>query len=295
MLLPSNYKTILTRFILRSLAIIALTSGCFVSCLGYHFTIPKETLQTEVKTVSVLPLYIPSELFPQNENIPVNIQPNVKESEIYSSAIQKENEFFTKLAVKVLKDGKYKFETLSIKEEIQDTQIQKTEVNTRNGLEIALTAQLHQLSKETAVDLCKKYKVDAIFFHAIFIHYKSNQYSYIRRLGVQYPTYKLSYLPLIYNREGEIIFNSNYFMQDLGTVNTLHENPVDPSQFLNVKMSKQEFENQFDKKFYRVIDLEKRLFQGVRTGTVDIYASLCGNLVSCQLIYEETVEELEGK
>lgn len=233
----------------------------------------------------------------ENKNIPISIQPSKEETKIYSLILKKETEFFTKLSAKVLKEGRYEFEPIVFNEDYlnSDSKILEAIVNNRNGLEIALPTPLYTLKQEYAAELCKTHQADAVFFQGIFVHFKNNQHSNIRRAGINYPTYKLSYLPLIYNRSGAIIFNEKLFMQDLGTFSNLTEDPSDTSKFINKKMSREEFKSQFDKNFLRSADLYKRLFQGIRTGTIDVFASLCGNLAKCQLIYEETVKEMEGK
>ncbi|EMY77752.1 hypothetical protein LEP1GSC060_0396 [Leptospira weilii serovar Ranarum str. ICFT] len=190
-------------------------------CLGHHFTIPKEKVESDIKKVLVLPVYMPKNFVPNYFPKEPNFQPNVEESGEYVEIIQSAGSFLTNLATNILRKGAYEFQTVQYTEDILkgNANFEKIAKTIINEKPTELQTDVYFPKKEFIQKIAKKYQVDAVFYHILYIQYKkSRRFDLGGRSYVKLPAFSILYEPLMYSSNGDLIYNSDEVSYEIGSL-----------------------------------------------------------------------------
>ncbi|AVV79215.1 hypothetical protein [Leptospira santarosai] len=276
-----NKRTDLNRLICVSAVTLFLTQ-----CLGHHFTIPKEKVKNDIKKVLVLPVYMSKDFVPNYFPKDPNFQPNAKESEEYAEVIQNTGDFLTNLAVNILSRGSYDFQTVQYTEDLlkENTGFEKMVKTIINEKPTGPT-DVYFPKKEFIQKMAKKYQVDAVFYHTMYIQYKKRKFYMNSWKGSRYvwlPTYSVMYEPLMYSSNGDLIYNSDEMVYEIGALHNPESTNVE-DMFRASKVSDAMLRDDLSKK-----NIYRSLIGGFNEKRISALASLCGNLSKCEYLYFDT-------
>lgn len=260
-------------------------------CMSHEFTIPESQLRKEVKTVLVLPVYIDPQFVPNDFPKDAGFQPSSSESEQYARVSAGQSEFITRAMTQILKEGRYNFKTVAGNaSDLSASGVERRKSTVLSGGNPNGLSYYFAAKPEYIQSLARKYNVDAVFFHAIPVYFDSGYEFAVSSGVVNLPTYRLMYEPLIYDKEGNLIFNDKFAILSLSTLNkaqavTQAEHDRN-NYYQSVKASPVEVKQSLGK-----VELRDHIIQSASEENISVVSSLCGNLIQCRMIYNSVPEK----
>ncbi|EMJ96482.1 hypothetical protein [Leptospira alstonii] len=256
-------------------------------CLGHHFTIPKEKVKSDIKKVLVLPVYISKDFVPNYFPKESDFQPNAKESEEYRESVRETGNFLKRAIESILSKGAYEFQTVEYTEDLskESVNFEKIAKITINEYPTVFPTDVYFPKKEYIQKMAKKYQVDAIFYHTLYVEYRESKYFELGGRRYTYlPAFLVLYEPLMYSANGDLIYNSeevNYILGALHSAKSISKGKVRSS-----KISVAGLKENLSKS-----NIHQILIAGFPETRDSALASLCGNLATCNSIYLDVSEK----
>lgn len=263
-------------------------------CSPYYFTIPEKELESKVHKVLVLPPYVPAEFVPPVFSKDTDFQPSEKEASEYREIVLSKTEFLSRLAGLLLEKGSFEWKVSTPPKDFvyPEDSVGKIFVPGAQTDVDKASAYFFAPKAEFIQELSNQYQVDAVYFHALPVLYKSD--TYYELVGGWYvysPSFAVFYEPLMYDSNGEVIFNQTVRMKQMVS---LHK-PVKADElskkgfyffgtnrmYVSVKRDPEEVK----KFFYQFLDNEELVDDYQSKDEYDVLQSLCGLSVYCRILY----------
>ncbi|XDD50741.1 hypothetical protein AB3N59_02770 [Leptospira sp. WS92.C1] len=255
----------------------------FQACSAHYFMIPKEQVQTEIKKILVLPLYVNPDFLPAHPIKDPTFQFDSKEMVQYIETLNRRGAFLTKFIDKILREGEYRFVTVPFSEDLNQSaqKFDKVEIPPIKNEKRDSKIFVFRPKKDLIQSLAKKYQVDAVFFHTIYGSFDNSTYFRPRRrIYVFLPAIDVFYEPTIYKASGELIFNEQYLSSFLSRLHKAAPIPEDSNRFVSIKRAIPEIAESLSKS-----DLMYPMFTGYGGKGDGPIVSLCTGRFSCEMSY----------
>lgn len=219
----------------------------FVSCgTSSNLLVKEPDFQTTVKKILVIPVYTGDELLPKLPKKLNNLDFNKKYRNSFYKGIKKTKSVTNKIVVDTLKNGKFKLETVVLKENISKKIVKYRDKIKINSIDWPFNYS-YALRKEVIPKLIDKYKVDAVYFQYLQVK-KQEELFYIDGGKLDLPIYQLFYSSLIMTKT-KMLFFAQERLTDIETYSQIENTSkyrsvkIDVEKVLNIIQNKKNIDN----------------------------------------------------